>query len=304
MKTIMELKIVAFALLAIGGTIISCQRENNKVKPNAGETVSARPPQQPPAVTHGICDHNLTDTDLPGWTKIFEDNFNTDLSQWNIWEGGAYNNELQMYQNANLQLANDNLVINAVKETVTGPTTPYDATAKTFNYTSGRIESKTNFSASSTIPKIRMLARIKLPSGYGMWPAFWSYGDPWPTQGEIDILEARGQEDKKYQTNYFYGKIAGRNLVRGAEGFVTTDVSLQSCYHIYELIWSQNSLQFYFDGQLVKTNSGGYVPSLFGKQERITLNLAVGGNFFSNFDPSQIQTGTMYVDWVKVFREY
>ena len=147
-----------------------------------------------------------------------------------------------------------------------------------------------------------MVARIKLPTGYGMWPAFWSYGDPWPTQGEIDILEGRGQDEFKYQTNYFYGKTAGRNLVRGAEGLVTTDVSLQTCYHVYEMIWSQNSLACYFDGQLVKTNSGGYVPSLFGKSERITLNLAVGGNFFSNFNPSLIQTGTMYVDWVKVFK--
>jgi beta-glucanase (GH16 family) len=67
------------------------------------------------------------------------------------------------------------------------------------------------------------------------------------------------------------------------------------------MIWSQNSLEFYFDGVLVKTNSGGYVPSLFGKSEKLTLNVAVGGNFFSNFDPAQIQTGTMYVDWVKVF---
>jgi beta-glucanase (GH16 family) len=146
-----------------------------------------------------------------------------------------------------------------------------------------------------------MIARIKLPSGYGMWPAFWSYGDPWPTNGEIDILEARGQEDKKYQTNYFYGKTVNRNLVRGAEGLVNTDVSLQSCYHVYEMIWSQNSLRFYFDGVLVKTNSGGYVPNLFEKIERITLNLAVGGNFFSNLNSSLIQTGTMYVDWVKVF---
>jgi beta-glucanase (GH16 family) len=89
--------------------------------------------------------------------------------------------------------------------------------------------------------------------------------------------------------------------VRNAVGYVTTDVSLQSCYHVYELIWSQSSLQFYFDGQLVQTNTGGYVPNLFGKTERITLNLAVGGNFFSNLNPSNIQTGTLYVDWVKVF---
>lgn len=278
---------------------ISCQKNTGTLQTPEG-SLSARP-SQPTQVVPGICDNNLNETSLTGWTKIFEDDFTTDLVKWNTWHGGAYNNELQMYRSANLQIVNGNLVITAVKESVTGPTTPYDVTPKTFDYTSGRIESVANFSASPEIPKIRMAARIKLPSGYGMWPAFWSYGDPWPTQGEIDILEARGQEEFKYQTNYFYGKTAGRNLVRGAEGFVTTDGSLQTCYHVYELVWSQNSLEFYFDGQLVKTNKGGYVSSLFGKSERITLNLAVGGNFFSNLNPSLIQTGTMYVDWVKVF---
>lgn len=233
--------------------------------------------------------------------KTFEDNFSTDLGKWNIWYGGAFNNELQLYKPENLLVANGNLVISAKKETATGPTTPFDQTQKTFNYTSGRIECNTDVSASSSSPKVRITARIMPPSGYGMWPAFWSYGEPWPTQGEIDILEARGQEDKKYQTNYFYGKTSGRNLVRNEVGYITTDTSLQSCYHVYELVWSQSSLQFYFDGQLAQTNTGGYVSSLFGKTERVILNLAIGGNFFSNFNPSLIQAGTMYVDWVKVF---
>jgi len=267
------------------------------------EEIATGKPTPPAPPVHGVCDYDINETAIitAGWTKSFEDNFTTDLDKWNTWNGGAFNNELQLYQASNLSLSNGNLVISATKETVSGPTTPFDATPKTFDYTSGRIESKTNFSASTATPRVRMMARIKLPSGYGMWPAFWSYGDPWPTQGEIDILEARGQEDFKYQTNYFYGRNANRNLVRGAEGFVTTDVSLQSCYHVYEMIWSQNNLQFYFDGVMVKTNSGSYVSSLFGKTERITLNLAVGGLFFSNLNPSLIQTGTMYVDWVKVF---
>jgi len=266
------------------------------------EIATGKPTSQQPPV-HGVCDYDINETAIlgSGWTKSFDESFSGDLNNWSTWHGGAFNNELQLYQAANLSVTNGDLVINAKKETVTGPTTPFDATPKAFNYTSGRIESKTNFSASSSSPVVRMMARIKLPSGYGMWPAFWSFGDPWPTQGEIDILEARGQEDMKYQTNYFYGKIANRNLVRGAEGLVTTDVSLQTCYHVYEMIWSQNELKFYFDGVLVKTNSGSYVQSLFGKTERITLNLAVGGLFFSNFNPALIQAGTMYVDWVKVF---
>ena len=124
-----------------------------------------------------------------GWNKTFSEEFDGGLAQWNIWNGGAFNNELQHYQGSNLAVSNGNLVITAKKETVTGNKTPWDNTQKTFQYTSGRIECKSNVSASTATPRVRMIARIKLPQGYGMWPAFWSYGDPWPTKGEIDILE-------------------------------------------------------------------------------------------------------------------
>jgi len=268
---------------------------------------AARPSPTPtPTTAHAICDYDLDEAALTsaGWTKTFEDNFTTtnDSSKWKVWTGGAYNNELEYYQPANIQIANGALAIVTKIETVTGATTPSDPTAKTFNYTSGRIECKTNVSANAATPKVRMCARIKLPAGYGMWPAFWSYGDPWPTQGEIDFLEARGQEPTKYQTNYFFGKTVNRNVVRNAVGYITADADLTQCYHVYEMVWEQNQLTSYLDGQIVEVKtSGGYIPSLFGKTERITLNVAVGGNFFTNFDPSQISPGTMYVDWVKVF---
>lgn len=250
-----------------------------------------------------ICDYDLNEANLlsAGWTKTFEDNFSTDLSKWNVWTGGAFNNELQYYGAGNLQVTGGNLVITAKKEAVTGRTTPWDATPKNFQYTSGRIECKTNVSANTKTPKVRMVARIRLPAGYGMWAAFWSYGDPWPTQGEIDIVEARGQEPTKYQNNYFYGRTANRNLVRNQEGFINTNADLTACYHVYEMIWEKNTLTSYLDGVVVETKSGGYIPNLFGKTERITLNLAVGGDFFANLDPSQISPGTMYVDYVKVF---
>ena len=295
-----------FLALAICFAIISC---NKQIKISDTDTQSALTEKATAAVTAsvnatGICDYDLDETTLisAGWSKIFEDNFSTDFSNWNIWTGGAFNNELQFYQSPNLSLSSGILNITAKKETVTGATTPFDATPKTFNYTSARIESKTLYSASSTSPKVRMIARIKLPAGYGMWPAFWSYGDPWPTQGEIDILEARGQEPFQYQTNYFYGRATNRNLVRNAATVITSTVSLQSCWHVYELIWAQNSLTFLLDGQIVDTKTGGYVSNLFGKKEKVVLNLGVGGLFFSNLDPSLIQTGTLQVDWVKVFK--
>lgn len=307
--TTMNACYLSIALSAVILCDSSCKREALS-KPEATNTkiaAAGKPAPSPtptPTTAHAIADYDLDETTLTsaGWVKSFEDNFTADLSKWNVWTGGAFNNELQYYQGANLQVANGVLAINVKHETVNGVTTPYDATPKTFNYTSGRIECKSNVSASAATPKVRMSARIKLPVGYGMWPAFWSYGDPWPTQGEIDFLEARGQEPTKYQTNYFYGKTSGRNVVRNAVGYITADADLQTAYHVYEMVWEKDTLTSYLDGQVVEVKtSGGYISSLFGKTERITLNVAVGGAFFSTLDPAQIAPGTMYVDWVKVF---
>ena len=271
-------------------------------EPMAG-SVESPSPLRVGIASVGTCDAQLDETALTstGWTKVFEDNFDTDLSKWNIWTGGAYNNELQLYQAANLQVANGLLTIAAKKETVTGPTLPENQAPKSFMFTSGRIECKTNVSASSAQPKVRMIARIKLPTGYGMWPAFWSYGNNWPTNGEIDIMEARGNEPLVYSTNYFYGRKAGTALGADNSTVITSGVSLTDCYHVYEVIWQKSSLTFLLDGQVINTKTGGYVASLFGKTERVTLNLAVGGNFFGNPAASSIVPGTMLVDYVKVF---
>jgi len=313
MKYINSIKSKMFILIICIISLFSCKKQMNAsaILPT-GISIRQMADTIPVAVNttnvsvnaNGVCDYVFNESAVTsaGYTKIFEDNFDADLTKWNIWTGGAYNNELQYYQSSNMQLLNGNLVITAKKETVTGATTPSDPTQKTFNYTSGRIECKTNISASSATPKVRIVARIKLPAGYGMWPAYWSYGDPWPTQGEIDYLEAKGQEPFKYQTNYFFGRAANRNLVKNQVGIITSNVSLINCYHVYEMIWAQNSLTSLFDGNVVETKTGGFVSNLYGKIERVVLNLAVGGNFFSNFDPSQIVTGSMYVDYVKVFR--
>ena len=251
----------------------------------------------------GVCDYNPTESALtgPGWSKAFDEGFAGTLSQWTIWHGGAFNEELQLYQASNLQTANGLLTITARKESATGPSTPFDATPKSFAYTSGRIETKQHFSSANATPKVRLSARLKLPAGYGMWPAFWSYGDAWPTQGEIDIVEGRGQEPFQYQTAYWFGRRPGKNLVANSATVIHSAVSLTDCWHVYEVIWAKNSLTFLYDGLVVDTKSGGYVPSMYGKKQRITLNLAVGGLFFGSYDPAAIQPGSFQVDWVKVF---
>lgn len=291
-------------LLFVFVMIASCQKE-----------ISNQTSAEPPAVQMGkpstgstsidvIPDYNPSESDLSagGWSRIFLDDFSTtvDQSTWNIWYGGAYNNELQLYKPENLVVNNGNLEIQAKNETVVGPTLPGSTTNSSYDFTSGRIESKTLFSASTATPRIRMLARIKLPSGYGMWPAFWSYGDPWPTQGEIDIMEAKGDQPYTYSVAYWYGRRAG-GQASGGYYWPTTNGNLQDYWHVYEVIWEKNALNYYIDGHFVRQFTGSNVSAMFGKKQKLTLNLAVGGSFFNNPPASSIVTGTMLVDWVRVY---
>jgi len=240
-----------------------------------------------------------------GWTKIFNEDFNSNLNQWVIWKGGAYNNEYEYYSDssANLSISNGVLVINAKKDSVTGATTNTNSAPKSFGFTSARIESSTFFSANTDTANVRFSARIKLPSGFGMWPAFWTYGNNWPTNGEIDIIEARGNLPLQYSTNYFYGTQPNVSLVSNTSAtLITSTKSLTDYWHVYEAIWANDSLTYFLDGKVIDVKKGTYIGSMFGKSQKIALNLAVGGAYFNNPAPSTIVTGTMYVDWVRVFK--
>jgi beta-glucanase (GH16 family) len=295
-------KMIAFSILLLAGCTKSEVDQKLTLPSVAVVQVSAT----------GICDYDQTDAAIvaQGYTKIWGEEFSGTLSQWDVWNSGAYNNELQMYRPANVTIADGKLVLTAKKETVTGATDPDNSTRKTFNYTSGRIESKTYFSANTTNPVLRFSARMKLPPGYGMWPAFWTYGEDWPTNGEIDIMEAQGQQPKVYTTDYWYGAVFEEpEEVTAKDGaIITSSVDLTTCYHVYESIWQKDTLSFLFDGKVVNkkytgdaTGGGGYVAAMFGKLQRIALNAAVGGDNFTNLDKSKIQVGTTYVDWVRVY---
>jgi beta-glucanase (GH16 family) len=241
------------------------------------------------------------------WNLVFEDNFNTNLSAWNIWEGGAFNEEIQLYTESQLNLSNGILNITIQRENVSGPTNIYDSTVKDFEYLSGRIESKAVYGPSATEGErqYRFEARIKLPYGNGMWPAFWTFGDPWPTQGEIDILEARGGEPMEYQSNIFYGPRANRSVTRNTEVHYTTGVNLTADFHVYAMVWSSNFIEIYFDGELMHTyiaDRNNQVANLFGKKEKIALNTAVGGLFFQDRNSANYaDAALMQVDWVRVY---
>jgi beta-glucanase (GH16 family) len=243
------------------------------------------------------------------FVKVFEDDFSSiDQSKWTVWNGGAYNSELQLYRGQSLSIDDGILVIKSKRESANGNTLPESGVTKHFDFTSGRIDSKFTFSASNTNPKVRFVARIQLPAGTGMWPAFWTNGDQWPTKGEIDIMEGVG-DAFSYQTDYFYGTKPGEflNVDSLTMKTIPSQVNLSTEFHIYEVIWEKNKLTYLLDGVVVDTKTstgpgGEYIPSFFGKDHHVTLNLAVGGEMFGkDLDPDEIQPGTMYVDWLKIY---
>ena len=133
------------------------------------------------------------------WALAWSDEFSVpngatpDSKKWTYDIGGKGwgNQELEYYTNRkeNARIENGNLVITALRETYTG------ADGLTRDYTSARLKTQGLFTQAYG----RFEARIKIPEGQGMWPAFWMLGedissDGWPKCGEIDIMENVGKE--------------------------------------------------------------------------------------------------------------
>lgn len=244
------------------------------------------------------------------WNLVWEEEFESDLSDWNIWESGAFNNEIQYYRPEQLVLENGVLSINIQRERIIGANNPFDASPKEFEYVSGRIETKKTYGPSngSGETEYRFMASIKFPSGNGMWPAFWSYGDPWPTKGEIDIIEARGNLPMEFSSNIFYGTQEGIPITNNDNTVVEhkLNVDITADFHTYELIWTARSLEILFDGESLHkytANAQNYIASIFGNKQQIVLNTAVGGFFFpSSSSTSFVDTSQMQIDWVRVYK--
>jgi len=289
-----------FCLFALIGLAINVGCKKHKTNNNNTDPVTIT---VNPITTTVVCDYDAADTSLTnhGWTEAFDDEFTGTLDNWSVLTGGV-KKELQCNEPANVQIVNGVLQITASRQTVTGPKTVGNDTTQSFDYTSGWIVSKETFSANISTPKVRIVARIKAASGYGLSSLFYGFGPNWPTNGEIDYMGVQGYNTKMYTTNYEYGNMINNNLVSGAllNNPVTEDLS--ACYHVFTMEWTQNSLNSYLDGKLVEAKTtGGNVSSLFGKSHYISLSLPVGGLFYSTLNKANIQEGTLYVDYIKVF---
>lgn len=240
---------------------------------------------------------------LAGWRLKWADEFDgpagtlPSATRWRFDVGTGWGNNQLEYDTArpeNVSLDGEgHLAITARRE-------PYQGQP----YTSGRINTSQLFEQA----RGRFEARIRLPSGRGIWPAFWLLGANftqvgWPGCGEIDIMEFRGQEPSLVHGSLHGPGYSGARALTG--GFVLADGRFDDDFHIFAVEWDEDHIAWFVDDIRYQEFAPADVPSIgrwvFDHPFFIILNVAVGGNFVGPPDSTTVFPTSMLVDWVRVY---
>jgi beta-glucanase (GH16 family) len=234
--------------------------------PSATATTTTSTPTATASTSHG--------------TLVFSDEFNgssLDTSKWTAnWLGSsgaitppANGSETECYDPAQVSVGNGEADLSAVAKSCT-------VNGKTYAYRSGMIQTNGKFNFTHGYAE----ARLWTPAGTGMWPAFWLDGQSWPTDGEIDVLEAYGTDNSTYHYHYPGGAPGGGTNVAGAT----------AGWHTYAVNWTASTTTWYYDGVQVysmatQTNSPMY----------LILNLGLDSS-------SSAVPATLRADYVRVWQ--
>jgi beta-glucanase (GH16 family) len=244
------------------------------------------------------------------WTLVWSDDFNgsngavPDRNRWTIETGGNGwgNHELEFYTNhlQNVQLQDGNLVITARHEAYS------DKDGVLYGYTSARLKTQGKFQQAYG----RFEARIQIPHGQGIWPAFWMLGEDiepkrWPGCGEIDIMENIGKEPAiVHGTIHGPGYSGGKGI--GSSFSLLTGQNFADAFHVYAIEWEPDVIRFYVDDHLYATRTPADLPRdakwVYDHPFFIILNVAVGGDWPGNPDATTRFPQSMLVDYVRVYK--
>jgi beta-glucanase (GH16 family) len=246
----------------------------------------------------------------PGWTLTWSDEFNApdgspvDASKWVRESGGNGwgNQELEYYTTRpdNAFQQGGNLVIKAIQEKYTGK----DGVMR--DYTSARLKTLGKFSQTYG----RFEARIKIPQGQGIWPAFWMLGDDiatlgWPKCGEIDIMENIGKEPTQVHGTIHGPGYSGDKGI-GSPFALADNARFADDFHIYAVEWEPKAIRFYVDDHLYATRTPAELPKgtkwVYNHPFFMLLNVAVGGSWPGDPDATIQFPQTMLVDYVRVYK--
>jgi len=220
----------------------------------------------------------------------------TALWSYNLGTGnnGWGNNELQYYTDAsqNIKVEGGMLKITAIKESYMGS-----------GYTSARILTKGKFEQKYG----RIEARIKMPWGKGLWPAFWMLGANsdtviWPQCGEIDIMEYLGSKPTSMFGTVHGPGYSGGNAI--SKNYTLINDRFDNDFHVFGIEWGENYINYYVDDKLYNQITPEDVPGewVFNQPFYIILNMAVGGNFPGSPNADTVFPQTMTIDYVRVYQ--
>jgi beta-glucanase (GH16 family) len=271
-----------------------------------------------------------------GWKQVWADEFDgkdIDRTKWdfdvgngffdydaNRWVNGWGNDELQYYtrERENAFVRKGMLHIRAVKESLHG-----------CGFTSARLKTrKRDGSPLFNQTYGRFEFRAKLPTGKGVWPALWmlpqddKYGG-WASSGEIDVMEARGQEPNKVLGTLHFGNRWPANTHVSKEYVLPRDGTIAD-FHVYALEWEPGEMRWFVDGHQYAEQSFWWSsskvekgrglnpakesdlnpwPAPFDQPFYLVMNVAVGGRFLGNPDRTTKFPVEMQVDYVRVYEK-
>jgi beta-glucanase (GH16 family) len=250
------------------------------------------------------------------WVQVWSDEFDgpagasIDTTKWGYQTAdgcndgicGWGNNEKEYYTNAseNISLNGQGQLMITARRAAAGLTCYYGPCL----YTSAKITTRGKVLAQPG----RVEARIKLPSGQGLWPAFWMLGHgfpatPWPACGELDIMENKGSQPATTSSAVhgpgYFGATPFAHSNTLASGVLADD------FHTFAVEWDSLSVLFYVDGFGHYAVTRGAIQqhgqSILDQPFFLILNLAVGGNFDGDPRSDAIFPATMLVDYVRVY---
>ncbi len=309
MKTLVYLSLIVVFLMGCQSAAQVAPTAAPTVAPAA--TVPPAPTETPAPTVIPTSTPIATPVPIPaeadsGWELVWSDEFDGEsinLANWayDLGGWGWGNGEAQHYTDRpeNIRVENGLLVIEARQE-------KYEDNY----YTSGKVITQDL----QEFQYGRIEARIKVPEGAGLWPAFWMLGsdfsrnpdDPvdsnWPQAGEVDIMEYVGREP-----DLIMGTVHGPGY-SGAGGlgrWNRQDYPIADEFHTYAIEWDETGITWFYDEEPYYT----LTPDVVGDREWVfdqpfflLLNLAVGGSFAGNISLDTEFPTNMYVDYVRVYQ--
>lgn len=265
------------------------------------------------SVTIGLVLLSSTWICAQGASPMFSDEFDRtagstiDETKWTRESGGGGwgNQELQFYTTSNENSFHDGKGSLVIRAAPFGPQTKLDCWYGRCKFTSARLITKGKFEFKYG----RIEARIKVPVGPGVWPAFWMLGNDidkagWPSCGEIDVMEFIGREPSTVYGTLHGPGYSGTNGISGST-VIASGKKVSDDFHVFSVEWTQKEIRWFLDGKKYKTVTRSDIPKeakwVFDHPFFIILNFAVGGKWPGSPDATTQFPQTMLIDYVRVY---